>query len=561
MRKLFERVLIVGGFLIVCNLGQVFAQENTDFDLPDVSVFDNPAPTTTPATTTPVTPAPATDLIPPPQQTELPVMEAPAVELTPEPAPSSVEQTPAVQSTPTEVAPIAEPAPAVSTPSDVVLPQQQVIDQPVQQQAVSQPTQIQQTYPSVSKKPWIQRGWNISALGGATLFYGDLGIDGIFPTDIANQVSWAGSLALEKELFKNMDIRGQLLYGNLTGIKENYATGFPANLYFDASLLEYNLNFKYNITNAILGEVKPVSLYMYAGMGFSQFRSVRKDLITDAVLQGYGDNGVTKSAPTIETMVPLGVGLEFKLSDNLFANLDVSMNVVNTDKLDAFISPKSDEYQDMYGITSIGFTYKFGDRTEYVPPVIVDVAPEVQQVAEKVDSTNSQAQDSINNAALIKKQLEDAALQAQQDSIQNATKFKDTDVLKAEEIIVATETNVAPETKVEEAYTPITPVVEAPIQSVTTEQGLVYRVQILAVQNQQKSKVQELKNKYKLTDVIYEENVDSWYKYTVGSFATVQEASNYRLQMVNKGIEGAFVVPYYLGKRITLQKAREILAK
>lgn len=557
MRKFIERVLIVGGFLIVCNLGQVFAQENTDFDLPDVSVFDNPAPaTTTPAPAAAETPAPATNLIPPPQQTDLPVMEAPAVEMIPEPAATNVEQTPAVQSTPAEVAPVAEPAPAVSTPTDVVLPQQQVIEQPVQTQAVSQPTQIQQTYPSVSKKPWIQRGWNISALGGATLFYGDLGIDGIFPTDIPNQVSWAGSLALEKELFKNMDIRGQLLYGNLTGIKENYATGLPANLYFDASLLEYNLNFKYNITNAILGEVKPVSLYMYAGMGFSQFRSVQRDLITDVVLEGYGDNGVTKSAPTIETMVPLGVGLEFKLSDNLFANLDVSMNVVNTDKLDAFISPKSDEYQDMYGITSIGITYKFGDRTEYVPPVIVDVAPEVQPVAEKVDSTNSQAQDSINNAALIKKQLEDAAaLQAQQDSIQNVLKLKETDVLKAEEIIVAAEP------KVEEAYTPITPVVEAPIQSVTTEQGLVYRVQILAVQNQQKSKVQELKNKYKLTDVIFEENVDSWFKYTVGSFATVQEASNYRLQMVNKGIEGAFVVPYYLGKRITLQKAREILAK
>jgi hypothetical protein len=558
MKKIFERVLMLGGIFIVCSFGQVFAQENTDFDLPDISVFDNQAPATTPAATPQENSAqPASSIQSAPA--EIPAQPAPSVQTAPEsapveqslPAPSSVEQTPAVQS-----------APAVSTPAEVVLPQQQVIDQPVQTQPVSQPTQIQQTYPSVSKTPWIQRGWNVSALGGATLFYGDLGIDGIFPTDIPNQVSWAGSLALEKELFKNMDMRGQLLYGNLKGIKENYATGLPANLKFDATLLEYNLNFKYNVTNAILGEVKPVSLYIYAGMGFSQFRSVRKNSITDVVLEGYGDNGVTKSAPTIETMVPMGVGLEFKLTDNLFANLDVSMNVVNTDKLDAFISPKTDQYQDMYGITAIGITYKFGNRTEYVPPVIVDVAPEVQKSAEKVDSTNSQAQDSINNAAaLVKKQLEDATLKAQQDSIQNASKFKDTDVLKAEEIIVATETNVAPETKVEEAYTPITPVVEAPIQSVTTEQGLVYRVQILAVQNQQKSKVQELKNKYKLTDVIYEEKVDSWFKYTVGSFATVQEASNYRLQMVNKGIEGAFVVPYYLGKRITLQKAREILAK
>ena len=106
---------------------------------------------------------------------------------------------------------------------------------------------------------------------------------------------------------------------------------------------------------------------------------------------------------------------------------------------------------------------------------------------------------------------------------------------------------------------PITETVEGvTYQNVSTQTGLVYRVQILAVQTAKDNKVAQLHKLYQLNETIYEEQSGVWYKYTVGSFATLQEASAHRLTLIQKGLKDCFVVPYYNGSRITLQQAREL---
>ncbi len=54
---------------------------------------------------------------------------------------------------------------------------------------------------------------------------------------------------------------------------------------------------------------------------------------------------------------------------------------------------------------------------------------------------------------------------------------------------------------------------------------------------------------------------DGFYKYTVGKFSNMQEAVNEQRRLRSAGFDGAFVVAFLNGERITLDKARELLTE
>lgn len=86
--------------------------------------------------------------------------------------------------------------------------------------------------------------------------------------------------------------------------------------------------------------------------------------------------------------------------------------------------------------------------------------------------------------------------------------------------------------------------------------GIIFRVQIGAGQNSGSEGY--LKSKYNITDEVFSEQIDGLYKYTVGSFSTLNEAKDYRDKVRSNGAEGAFIVSYQNGSRIPLQDALKI---
>jgi|GEM_PF-5340900 len=535
----------------------VSAQEDLDFDLPDISIFDD-APTQTAQPQSNTTVAPQNQ-----QQSEQVVK--PQIESQQQVVPVQTSTQPVnqqqVETKPTQVQPTSVESSDWLPPVESVVAEPKVENVQVQsvQQAPAQKKEQVYTKPQApSVQPWSKRGWGIGIGGGPNLFYGDLGIAKILPTDYANELNFAGTFFLQKELVQYVDLRGQLLYGTLSGVKATDKLGNSLDLRFDATVFEYNANVKINISNAIIGRVAPISLYSYVGMGFSTFRTYSTNTVFNTVENFYGYDGTTKYKPTIETMVPVGVGLEFKITDNLFVNTDVSMRFVNTDKLDAYKGTTTQFLQDMYSFSSIGITYTFGkkqtvvpqqEEPAYIPPVVKD---EPKEDTTKVDSLAM-----VDSAAVKALHAADNAGTSKAGNVAGAkTSLSDTDVFKGQDKIVKAEDVTKPKQDVVR----VTNVGELNSNPQAVP-GLVYRVQILAVQNQQNAKLQEFKKRYNITDQVYEEKVDSWYKFTVGNFATLQEAGNYRQILVNKGIQGAFVVTYYNGKRITLQQARELQAK
>ena len=80
--------------------------------------------------------------------------------------------------------------------------------------------------------------------------------------------------------------------------------------------------------------------------------------------------------------------------------------------------------------------------------------------------------------------------------------------------------------------------------------GIEFRVQCGAFRDSRQAPSQ-LAAKYGIRDVIQEEYIDGWYKYTVGSFRTYDEAAKYRDQFIKQTkITSAFIVAYRDGKRL-----------
>ena len=395
-------------------------------------------------------------------------------------------------------------------------------------------------------------GWAISVHGGSNLFYGDLRIYPLWPAkQYNNERKWAFGASLDKEFNKYLQLRGTVLYGTLSGTKREYESGAPANLYFDATLLEYSGALKLT-----LGAENPLSFYTYVGLGFVQFRTQRKDLRTNAVLASYGYDGTKKIDPTIETMAPVGFGFDYKITDNLSANIDISLRIVNTDKLDATISNSTPFFQDMYGYSAFGLTYTFGRKHVNAVPSMVEPLPVVEE-----EIVPEVLEEEVVEEVLV--EVEEVVPVEPELPIFEEPVVQEVIEPVAEPILAPVpEPVVMPEPQPvvpEPTPAPITETVEGvTYQNVSTQTGLVYRVQILAVQTAKDNKVAQLHRIYQLNETIYEEQSGVWYKYTVGSFATLQEASAHRLTLIQKGLKDCFVVPYYNGSRITLQQAREL---
>jgi len=81
-------------------------------------------------------------------------------------------------------------------------------------------------------------------------------------------------------------------------------------------------------------------------------------------------------------------------------------------------------------------------------------------------------------------------------------------------------------------------------------EGIEFRVQCGAFRDNA-SADKQLASKYRITEIIQEEFTDGWFKYTVGSFRTYEEAAAYRDQFIERTrILSSFIVAYKDGRRL-----------
>lgn len=134
---------------------------------------------------------------------------------------------------------------------------------------------------------------------------------------------------------------------------------------------ERNLAFKTPVTELAgslvwdaLGRERKISPYLFAGLGYS-FLKIKRDYSNfngeffaaeTATIEGLNDD-IAHRLPRGLPIVPLGIGLRFRLTNTLSLNSEASYRYISTDYLDGFSHAANRDKKDHYYKFSIGLTY------------------------------------------------------------------------------------------------------------------------------------------------------------------------------------------------------------
>ncbi|MFK5857263.1 MAG: hypothetical protein QM503_14120 [Bacteroidota bacterium] len=371
---------------------------------------------------------------------------------------------------------------------------------------------------SYNKTSTFRSYWQINASGGTSLFFGDIKQYKIWPvTSYENEWRFAGSLQLTKQISPVFGIRGQAVYGKLAGTRRDW------NRYFEANYIEFNLNTSVSIRNIISSYRSKQfwDVYFIIGIGITNYNTEVKDLTTKQVVQkvGYG-NGKSFGGRTLQGIMTGGLGFDFRLSDKWNVNLESANRIMNSDDLDG---RTSGFIYDVYNYTSVGISYKFG----------------MKKASKKDDDYNYYEK---NNKKIKVSEYDEYGT--------NLIQPPQVDILVIEPVVVVPP--VYKEFIVEQPIEPITPVKkQIVIIENTPITGVEYRVQISAKYNRVVS-IQKLSNLYNLrADQIQENMYNGYFIYTIGSFATYEQAREKRNSLRGyNGISDAFIVAFKNGQRL-----------
>ncbi len=456
-----------------------------------------------------------------------------------------------------------------------------------------------------SKKK-LTDGLSVNVNFGSSLFWGDMRVYDIWPvTNFHNEWGWSYGVILKKDFNPYISIRGQLLNGNLSGTRRT------ANRYFEAKNFEYGAQGVLNLTNLFFRDNldKKIDLYGLIGIGFANWKTEVKDLNSDEVVGGNGSTKAGLFSRTTETVIPVGAGFNIKLDEKLDLTLEGSMRIVNSDLLDDWEGGVS---HDMYSYASIGVTYNFNN----IKPVIykpideyIIAEREVIPVAEPeplVDilydiPVRTQCNNEFDMKLTIKKgnlsgqaeitQILPVGFTASEPNWENGSFAFEGQTVKIfwDELPELPSFTISYKVTNGQMKSGTYPIIgelmdastksyqfnnniyiaecEDVVRRIGTKTvereperfikeipsgGVEYRVQIRASFGKKLSE-DYLKNRFKIIDDIQENYIDGFYKYSVGSFDNKRDASAYKSVMRSQhGVDGAFVVTYKDGKRLSL---------
>jgi len=374
-----------------------------------------------------------------------------------------------------------------------------------------------QTQGVLSKK-WYGN-WSVGVGGGPTIFYGDLNPFRIAPSITTfNEIKYAGTFYLVRQLSHVFALRGQVLYGEIYSVRKRYSDGAPMNQYFTGNILEYNLNTTINFSN-LLFRYKPKRIFFIygtVGVGMSNWITKKTDLVTG---QPLGTSG-SVSNWTTEWVVPAGLGAYFNIRDRVNLGVEWTLRGVNSDKLDVTVG--GFQY-DLYSYLSLNLVFNFNRRNPVeldavkatMPPVVFpkpQASPDEHPVKPPApavkDSGSVVPKEAVPAAVVPPKQLPPVPVASAADSLDG---------------------------------TPSRPAGLSP--------DIFYRVQIFSSLSGQKS-ANEMQAYYKLSQPVTKEFSEGYYRYYVGEFESEAEAKQVAESLrLKPGLKEAFVVKYINGAR------------
>jgi hypothetical protein len=442
--------------------------------------------------------------------------------------------------------------------------------------------------------------WYLNANVGLAQLYGDVQNEDNHFSKLQDETELGYGLRLGKFISPIFSGHTQFMMGKFKGQKDK------DDLKFSTDAMEAHLGATINLTNLIFGKKeRTLNVYGLAGAGAVFFRSEARRISSNNLVNDFGyskDDERNKTSREMALVFPMGAGLDIKLADRWYMNLETVLRLSDSDKLDAI---ESGGHNDAYYYTSLGLSFNFGKRLKKEPEIVPDEIAETPAdpfAGETVDlnydiPNDLQSYDHFLMKCTITKGKIDGPAELTQilpigfvvtDSvIDNArVEFKNYTLhlywdelpsdsvfeisyhvqlnniygnLPLNSILYLDRTGQQYKFKTEvfiERKPPSELVVTEPLpeqeemEEMPEEKKVEFRVQVRAAYKAE-IPLQQLANKYHLRDEIQEDYVGNWYRYSIGSFENYEDAKEYRKTIVGEhGVRDAFIVAFYEGERL-----------
>ena len=241
----------------------------------------------------------------------------------------------------------------------------------------------------------LWKSWAIGFNFGLTQFDGDVRQYDHYPAYQESssffELGSAVSLSLAKQINSFYSLSAELTSGRFSGLRRNeayldYDIHDPFKNYegngdkFLTTFSEADFIFNINITKAMAYFFKPqklgkLSFETKLGVGYNIFNSLRKNLLTDTYIYGFGytDEGSNYSGTNYgsqkkdlfsspsETVYIYGIQAKYKLNARINLLLDYTVRNAKTDKWDASIT-STQNLKDKFSFLSMGLAYGIGNH-------------------------------------------------------------------------------------------------------------------------------------------------------------------------------------------------------
>ena len=462
-------------------------------------------------------------------------------------------------------------------------------------------------YFDVNGQSSLKYKWYVNANAGMAQMFGDLQNENNHLSKLKSETDVGFGLRAGRYFSPKMAGHLQISRLSFKGSKSSNDVGFTT------AMTEIQLGWTANLTNLVFGDKERLfNVYGFTGLNGMIFKSEAFQLSTgEPVDSGNStDEEGAQSATEFAVSFPLGLGLDVRLTEKWFLNLETGLRLSNSDLLDGYIRGGKG---DAYYYTSLGVSYNFKIRQPKRTPAeqpLIAARPEDAYENQVVDlryyfPEDLESLDEFQMKCRIIKghidgrgeltQILPIGFNVTDTLIGNArTEFKNyTLTLYWDEVPSDSVFEISYNVKLDKIYgkLPMTSIlyftntgeehrfktdvfikrkiVAEPIAVVeekpkkddmsSPSEKVEFRIQLRA-SYKKKLNPDDLAKQFNIDKPIKEELVDGWYKYSVGSFKTYNEAKEYRKELVTvQKVQGAFIIAYYDNKRLnTLSELREV---
>ncbi len=350
----------------------------------------------------------------------------------------------------------------------------------------------------------LKDNWVVDLNVGYSTYFGDASNKGYFQK-FFQELSFTGGLSARKMFVPFFGVGANFQYARLYSLKDRNTMGQPVNFEFLGNYFDFNVHGYIDYGSLFWGynEKRWLTVYSTIGLGLAYWNTTLYDYQTGLIKEsGNSYGGIDYGS--MGAVVPIGVGVNVKISPKWAINVEGNLRTVINDDVDVW---RDGFPVDQPFLTTVGVSYYFnyGFKSKNVGGC------------------------GCPKTTPLYKELEPIP-------------FYDYTRRPRESYITVRKEPVKPLNIKPDVLT---------IEEPKSTQGIVYRVQILA----KKTRLPDLalfKKKYGITDDIHENYQDGVWRYSIGYFRNYQDALKYSQEIKRKGVFDAFVVVYKDNVRIPL---------